>query len=318
MEYTTLGGTGEKVSRVGLGIWQFSQSWGIVEYRDAFKIVSRAIEVGINLVDTALIYGGGTSERFLGQALKEIGVARDEVLISTKIPGELLSFDDTFRALDLSLKRLQTSYVDIIQAHWPPIWRHIPICEYARALERLVSLGRARFIGMSDHPKPVVEEFLSCLSKYDVEVLQYRFNLAEREAEKEIVPLAEELDATLTAWSPLAKGAILGKYSLEDIEKLKDVRSGEALFKPDNYRQILALSEKIKEIASRIGKTPAQVALNWLIMYSDNIVPIPGAKSEAQVEENAGAVGWRLSYSDWRLLDEESRKLKLSYVTYEE
>lgn len=318
MEYTVLGSTGEKVSRIGLGTWQFSQSWGVTDYTRAKEIVSKAVEAGINLFDTALIYGGGVSERFLGQALRDLGVKRDEIIISTKIPGEVLGFEDVFRAIDVSLKRLQTSYIDLVQAHWPPIWRHVPICEYARAFERLEALGKIRYIGLSDHPKPVVEEFLSCLSRLDVDSLQYRFNLVERDAEKEIIPLAEEIGATFLAWSPLAKGAVLGKYTVEEVAKLSDVRSGDPLFNPQNYSKILGLAETVKELADKYGKTPAQVALNWLIMYSENIVPIPGAKNSAQVEENAETTGWRLSYEDWRLLDEKSKNLRIIYAIYPE
>lgn len=316
MEYTTLGTTGLKVSRIGLGAWQFSQTWGLTEYEAAKAIISRAIESGINLIDTAMVYGRGMSEEFVGRALKELGVKRDEVVVATKIPGDFLAYDDVFKAVDRSLKRLQLDYIDLMQVHWPPCWHNHPTCEYMKALERLVNLGKINYIGLSDFPVELVDAARSCLSRVDVEVLQVRYNLAERQAEKELIPYAEENGMSLLAWSPLAKGAILGKYTLEEAQKLQDVRSGDPLYHPDNYTQILDLATKIKEIAEKYGKTPAQVALNWIIMYSDTVIPIPGAKKPEQVEDNTGAVGWRLNYQDWRELDEASKKLKVTYVTW--
>ncbi|MEB3861516.1 MAG: aldo/keto reductase [Desulfurococcales archaeon] len=316
MEYTTLGTTGVKVSRIGLGAWQFSQTWGLTDYEAAKSIIAKALESGINLIDTAMVYGRGMSEEFVGRALKELGVKRDEVVIATKIPGDFLAYDDVFKAVDRSLKRLQVDYIDLMQVHWPPCWHNHPTCEYMKALERLVNLGRINYIGLSDFPVELVDAARSCLSRVDVEVLQVRYNLAERQAEKELIPYAEENGMSLLAWSPLAKGAILGKYTLEEAQKLQDVRSGDPLYHPDNYPQVLQLAAKIKEVAEKYGKTPAQVALNWLIMYSDTVIPIPGAKRPEQVEDNAGAVGWRLSYEDWRLLDEASRGLRITYVTW--
>ena len=146
--------------------------------------------------------------------------------------------------------------------------------------------------------------------------MQVRYNVVEREAEKELIPYAEANNMSVLAWSPLAKGAILGKYTLEEAAKLSDVRSGDPLFHPDNYRQLLELAKVIKGVADKYGKTPAQVALNWLIMASDTVIPIPGAKNAEQVKDNAGAMGWRLSYEDWRLIDEASKSIKITYVTW--
>ena len=310
MEYTTLGGTGVRISRIGLGTWQFSSDWGVTSFDDAKAIISSAIDNGINLFDTALRYGGGASERFLGRALRELKVRRDEVVVVTKVPGEMLGYDDVFKAVELSLKRLGMSSVDVLLAHWPPIWRHIPICEYARAFERLAVMGKVEYIGLSDHPVELVEAFRNCLSRMDVEVLQYKFNLVERDAEKEAIPYGESLGATILAWSPLAKGALLGKYSLEELERLSGYRAVEPMYAPQNYRQILRLAEVLREVGEKYGKTPAQVALNWLLTFSDSIVPIPGATKPSHVSDNAGAAGWRMSWEDWRRIDEVSRDRK--------
>ncbi|MCE4598934.1 MAG: aldo/keto reductase [Desulfurococcales archaeon] len=316
MEYTTLGTTGVKISRIGLGAWQFSQAWGVTEYSTAREIISRALELGVNLIDTAMVYGRGLSEEFIGKALRELDVKRDDVVIATKIPGEFLAYDDVFKAVDKSLKRLQVDYIDLMQVHWPPCWHNHPTCEYMRALERLVVIGKINYIGLSDFPVELVDAARACLSRSDVEVLQVRYNIVERQAEKELIPYAEENGMTLLAWSPLAKGAILGKYSLEEAEQLEDVRRDDPLFKKENYQQILRVAEILKELGEKYDKTPAQVALNWLIGYSDIIVPIPGAKNPQQVEDNVKAVGWRLSYDDWRRLDEATKSLRITYVTW--
>lgn len=311
-----MGGTGVKISRVGLGAWQFSEAWGVREYDVAKSIIAKALEFGVNFIDTAMVYGRGLSEQFIGSALRELNVKRDDIVIATKIPGEFLSPHDVFKAVERSLNRLQAGYIDLLLVHWPPCWHHIPTCVYMRALERLVNLGKVNYLGLSDYPVELVDAARTCLSRVDIEALQVRFNLAERWAEEEHIPYAEENDMTVMAWSPLAKGAITGKYTLEEARKLQDLRVNDPLFNPDNYPQVIELANIVKNIASKYGKTPAQIALNWLISYSDVIVPIPGARNPQQVEENAGSTGWRLAYEDWRTLDEASRKLKITYVTF--
>lgn len=314
MEYVELGWSGVKISRIGLGMWQFSESWGVLDYERAKSIIGKAAEVGINFYDTSMVYGRGLSEEFFGKAFRELGLKRDDIVIATKIPGEFLNPDDVYKAVDRSLKRLGVDYVDLMQLHWPPCWHNHPTCEYARALERLVNLGKIRFIGVSNYPVVLIEELRSCFSTIDIVSMQYRYNLVERQAEIELIPYAEANDLAFIPWSPLAKGALTGKYTVDNLPQFQDVRAGEAVFHPENFRKIQVLIDKLKMLSEKYGKKPAQIALNWLIMYSQAIIPIPGAKSPEQVIDNAGAVDWRLSYDDWRLLDEVSRGIKISYA----
>ncbi|MCX8196556.1 MAG: aldo/keto reductase [Acidilobaceae archaeon] len=315
MEYTELGSTGLKVSRIALGAWQFTETWGVKDYALVKEIVAKALEVGINFVDTAMIYGRGMSEQLLGRALKEVE-GGEEVVVATKIPGDFLSPEDVLRAIDRSLNRLQREKVDLLLIHWPPAWHNFPTCAYMRALERAVALGAVSYLGLSDYPVELAEAARSCLAREEIQALQVRFNLAERWAEVDHVPYAERHGMTLMAWSPLGKGALTGKYGLEDIGKFQDVRINEPLFHPANYTQVLELVKVLRDVGSKYGKTPAQVALNWLISYSDVVLPIVGARSPQQVEENAGALEWRLSYEDWRLIDEASKRLKITYITW--
>lgn len=319
MDYMMLGNTGEKVPRVGLGAWEFSDAWGFTEadYERAKEVIKKAIEVDSTLIDTAMVYGAGLSERVIGRALKELGVRRDQLFIVTKIPPHFLQYDDVFKAVEGSLRRLQTTYVDALLVHWPPAWHNIPSCEYAKAFEKLINMGLVRYIGLSNYPVPLIEDFRACLSRHDVELLEIRYNMVERWAEAELIPYAEANSMTVLAWSPLAQGALLGKYTLEEAAKLTDVRRNNQLFRPNNYVQILRLVEELRKVGEKYDKTPAQVALNFLLRASSAVLPIPGAKTPQQAEENAGAAGWSLSYEDWRRLDETSRALRISYVDIE-
>jgi len=310
VEYRILGTTGEKISEVGLGAWQFSESWGMLDYENAKKIISSAMVNGVNFIDTAIAYGWGKSEEFIGKSLKELG-ARDNFMIATKIPGEFLAEHDVILATLGSLRRLQTDHIDLMQIHWPPVWNNTPTCEYMRALEKLVSMGLIDYIGVSNFPPILLDEANSCLSREEIVSEQVRYNLIEREAEKEIIPYTLEAGMNLIAWSPLAKGALSGKYNLENLPKFTDVRAGEPTFIPQNFKEILPVIEKLKEIASKYSKTPAQVALNWLLTSYDNVIVIPGAKSPEQVAENSGASGWSLSFEDWVALDSLSKKVTI-------
>ncbi|MEM4412375.1 MAG: aldo/keto reductase, partial [Thermofilum sp.] len=138
----------------------------------------------------------------------------------------------------------------------------------------------------------------------------------ERWAEAEVIPYAEKHRITLQAWSPIAKGALTGKYSPDNLPQFRDVRAREPVFHPENFRKAWPLLQLLSSIAEKYGKKPVQVALNWLILSSPAVVPIPGAKAPEQVDDVAGAVGWRLKTEDWSLLDEASRSVSVSYSVY--
>ncbi len=315
MEFIYLGTSDLKVSIVGLGTWQFSDSWGIENYEQAKSIIEKALDVGINFFDTAAVYGRGLSEQFLGRAVKELGV-REDVVIATKLPGEFLSRHDVFKGTKRCLERLDVSYIDLMQVHWPPLWNNFPTCEYMRALEELVHHGVIRYIGLSDFPVELVDSAILCLSTENVVSNQVRYNLVERDAEKELIPYAEAYGMSIIAWSPLAKGALTGKYTPENIPKFNDVRDGSAIFHPQNFSQVYEVVKLLRSIGEKYKKTPAQVALNWLLMSSESVIVIPGAKSPEQVEENAGAADWRMSFEDWLTLEEASAKVRISRVTW--
>lgn len=315
MEYRELGWTGEKISVVGLGAWQFSESWGVLDYELAKKIIQESFNSGVNLIDTAAVYGRGKSEEFVGKAVKELGI-RDKVIIATKLPGEFMNEYDVLKGAERSLARLGVDVIDLMQVHWPPLWHNFPTCEYMRALERLVKLGKIRYIGLSDFPVELIESARQCLSTVDIVSIQIRYNLVERYAEKEIIPYAERENLTVLAWSPIAKGALSGKYDPKNPPKFQDVRAGEAVFHPENLAKLEPLINLLRELSKKYNKSPTQISLRWLIQYSPVIVPIPGAKTPEQAKENADAGNFSLSFEDFLYLDRVSKDIRISYVTW--
>ncbi|MGC9148984.1 MAG: aldo/keto reductase [Sulfolobales archaeon] len=315
IEYRELGWTGVKVSVVGLGAWQFSEAWGVLDYELAKNIVKKAIEKGINFIDTAAVYGRGKSEEYVGKAIKELGV-RDSVFIATKLPGDFMNEYDVLKGTERSLSRLGVDVIDLMQVHWPPLWHNFPTCEYMRALERLVSLGKIRYIGLSDFPVELIESARQCLSITDIASIQIRYNLIERYAEKEHIPYAEREGLSIIAWSPIAKGALSGKYDTKNIPQFQDVRANDPVFHPENMAKIEPLINLLRDLSKKYNRTPTQIALRWLIQYSPTVIPIPGAKSPEQVEENAGAGEFTLSFEDFLKLDLVSRGIRISYVTW--
>ncbi|WP_054843448.1 aldo/keto reductase [Vulcanisaeta souniana] len=318
MEYISLSRTGLRVSRIGLGAWQFGgDAWGgPYEYGIAKEVIAKAFELGINFIDTAAVYGRGHSEEFVGKTIRELGI-REHVVIATKVPGDWHRYDDVLKAARRSKERLGIDVIDLLQLHWPACWHNVPICETMRAMEKLVEDGVIRYIGVSNYPLQLLEAVRSCLKKNDIVSSQNRYNLIEREVEKELLPYLQREGITLIAWSPLAKGAVTGKYSPENRPRGGDLRENEPVFYLDNLREISTkLIPVVRELSIKYSKTPAQIALNWLVMHG-NVVPIPGgAKNAAQVAENAGAVDWRLSEEDFKRLDEASSSLTITYVTW--
>ncbi|MFP3291790.1 aldo/keto reductase [Thermoproteus sp. CP80] len=287
-----------------------------MDYERAKAIVAKAHELGINFFDTAAVYGRGRSEEFLGRAVRELGL-RGHVFIATKIPGDWHRRADVFKSVENQRRRLGVDAIDLIQLHWPSCWHNVPICETMKALEDLVERGLVRHIGVSNYPPQLLDAARRCLSKVDVATSQNRYNLLEREADKELLPYLRGAGISLIAWSPLAKGAVTGKYTAENLPPFNDVRRNDPLFQPHNLREAEPLIAEVRRLAGKYGRTPAQIALNWMIR-DPAIYPIPGAKTPEQVAENAGAVGWSLSEEDWQRLDRISREVaeRISYVTY--
>lgn len=307
-----IGKTGVKVSAIGLGTWQWgSQSWGYgkeygeEELIEAFK---RAVELGINFFDTAEIYGGGLSETILGKALRE--VRREEVVIASKVFPTKLRERGVRKALERSLRRLNTSYIDLYQVHWPPLLMTIP--RMMRALEKLWREGKIRAIGVSNFSLGQLRRAQESLSSAEVASNQVEYSILNRKAEKELIPYCVKEKITLIAYSPLAQGALTGKYAPAQRPSDK-VRRINLLFTPEGLRAIQPLFNTLQEIAKNRGKTPAQVALNWIIRWP-NTIAIPGAKRPRHAEEAAGAMGWRLSRGELDMIEVALKRFRPAKV----
>jgi diketogulonate reductase-like aldo/keto reductase len=270
LEFKRLGRTDVMISVIGMGTWGIG-GFSAPDYKYdemAVRALRRGIELGITLIDTAEMYGGGHSEEVVGMAIKGL---REKVFIATKVWYTNLRYDDVLRSAEKSLKRLQIDTIDLYQVHWPN--PHIPLSETMRAMERLVLDGKVRFIGVSNFSVKLMEEARAALSKIDIVSNQVEYSLLSREVEDDILPYCEKENITLIAYSPLGRGNILN-----------DPRS-----------------KILREVAKKYNKTLVQVALNWLIAKKP-VVAIPKAINLSHVEENVNAAGWRLSDEDLELL----------------
>ncbi len=301
MKQVNLGRGGPKVSEIGIGMWQAGgKSWGedVVD-ADCQEAMVHAIDLGVNLVDTAEAYGDGHSETVVGRAIRSAG--RDRVFLATKVGGDHLRARDVERACRESLKRLGVREIDLYQIHWPNPWSLTPIPETMKALERLERKGKIRHIGVSNFAVRDLEEGRAALSRTDIVSDQVQYSLLHREPEAGLVSYAKREGIALLAWSPMAKGVLAGTYDASR-RPSDPIRSDSDLFKPQNLKAAAPLLTGLQRIARAHGKTPAQVALRWLADHP-GVIPIPGAKRPAQAEENAGAAGWSLTRAERSLLD---------------
>jgi aryl-alcohol dehydrogenase-like predicted oxidoreductase len=294
MKYVETGGV--RVSAIGLGTWQFgSTEWGYgAEYSrvEAGKIVRRALELGVNLIDTAESYGFGRSERIVGEAIRG---RRDEVFLATKIFPIGLPCMTPWRARG-SARRLGVDRIDLYQQHWPsPLF---PPRATMPRMRRLVEQGLVAHIGVSNHN---LAQWQEAERSFGGPVLsnQVLFNLVDRRPERQLLPWAQEQGRIVIAYSPLGQGLLSGKY--QDSRPSNLVRRRRSSFSAANRARLRPLIDALREIGQRHSATPAQVSLAWLV-HKPNVVAIPGASSLQQLEENVAA-------GDIDLSDEESARL---------
>lgn len=255
MDLKELGATGVKLPEIGLGAWQ---------YRGGIEPLRKGIALGAFLIDTAEIYG---TEKIIGEAAKG---QRDQVFIATKVSASHLRYDDVLRAAENSLKRLGTNFIDLYQIHWTN--PSVPIRETMRAMEKLVDIGKVRFIGVSNFSVKDLQEAQDSMSKYKIVANQVSYSLLDREIEDSLLSCCEKNNVTVIAYSPLAMGQLTSKPLLR-------------------HRRAMHVLQKIAEDT---GKTLAQVALNWCIS-KPNVIAIPKSDKVERVVENCQASGWRLS-----------------------
>lgn len=292
MRYVEVGGA--SVSVIGLGTWQFgSREWGYggdYSRDEARKIVLRALELGINLFDTAEIYGPWRSERILGEALRG---HRDDAFIATKLFPIGLPFMIGGRAR-ASARRLEVDHIDLYQQHWPSPF--FPPRATMPRFRRLVESGLVRHVGVSNHD---LRQWQACDEAFGGPVLsnQVKFSLIHRGPDRELVPWAQKNERIVIAYSPLAQGLLSGRYQAAPPRNFRRVRSDFA-----NRQRWDPLISALREISMRRQSTMSQVALAWLIR-KPNVVVIPGASSVSQLEQNAAASDVELDSQDMAQLD---------------
>jgi aryl-alcohol dehydrogenase-like predicted oxidoreductase len=296
MRYVEVGGA--RVSAVGLGTWQFgSPEWGYgadYDSRQAGQILSRALDLGANLIDTAEIYGFGRSEKIVGAAL---GTRRDEAFLASKIlPVLALGPIVEWRAAG-SLRRLGTDHLDLYQLHQPnPV---VPLSQTMPAFAKLADEHKIIHAGVSNYS---LARWQAAEEAYGRPVLsnQVRYNLLDRRPERDLLGWAKEQGRIIIAYSPVAQGLLSGRYDAVT-RPPGTMRADSAAFSPEHLERVTPVVEILREVAAAHGATPAQVALAWLLRRP-NVVVIPGASSVAQVEANAAA-------ADLDLKDDEDNAL---------
>jgi aryl-alcohol dehydrogenase-like predicted oxidoreductase len=293
---------------MGMGVWQASAEWN-GRNDEISRAITTSRDLGVSLFDTAELYGRGRSEQLLGRTAKKIG--RGELVIATKVHGANLAGAEVEKAWRASASRLGVKEIDLYQIHWPDPWAQIPLRETMKALEMLYLDGRIRAIGVSNFAVRDLEEARSFLSHTDIASNQVRYNLLQRSIEAEVLPYCRREKISILAWSPLAQGALTGKYRAGKVPR-SDVRTDNELFREKNMGQIEKLVARLAPIAARRGRTVAQLALAWLAT-DPLVIPIPGAKNPRQAEENAGSAGVTLSREEISEIVRASDAMKLSY-----
>ncbi len=312
MEYRELGKTGIKISAVGLGTWQWgSREWGwgrTHSKQDVVDALHKAMELGINFVDTAEVYGGGKSEKIVGEAIRE---HREDVVIASKVWPLNLSYRRVLRAAERSLRRLHVDVIDLYQVHWPnPLF---PIENTMKAMSKLVRDGKVRSIGVSNFNLKRTKAAQSALADMELASNQVRYNLIDRSIEEELLPYANTNKITIVAYSPLAQGLLTGKY-ISDSKPSSFIQSVNPGFSSRNLARLGEVNRALTEIADAHGKTRSQVALNWL-MAKGNVVPIPGVKNVEHAINDAGAADWKLSSLELERLENAAAEVKFDRVS---
>jgi aryl-alcohol dehydrogenase-like predicted oxidoreductase len=312
MEYAKVNGLNHKASRIGLGTWAIGGfMWGGTDEQAALETIRAALEHGINLIDTAPVYGLGRAEELVGQALAKYG-KREEVIIATKVGLEWRG-DQVFRnstrarimqEIDDSLRRLQTDYIDIYQVHWPdPL---VPIEETAEAMHQLYKQGKIRAIGVSNYS---VEQMNVFQHVSPLHTAQPPYNLFERGVKKDVLPYCRTHAVSTLTYGSLCRGLLSGKMKPDSEFHGDDVRKMDPKFQQPRYAQYLKAVERLDRFAhENYGKRVLELAIRWTLDQPFATVALWGARHPAQLAPVAGVIGWKLDRDALKVIDDIVRE----------
>jgi aryl-alcohol dehydrogenase-like predicted oxidoreductase len=311
LTHRTLGrDDGLPVSALGLGCMGMSEFYAGRDDEESIATIHRALDLGVDFLDTADMYGPFTNERLVGRAIKG---RREEVKLATKFGNER-GEDGSWlgvngrpeylrRACDGSLKRLGTDYIDLYYQH--RVDRTVPIEETVGAMGDLVRAGKVRHLGLSEAAPATLRR---AVREHPITALQTEYSLWTRDPEDEVLPTCRELGIGFVAYSPLGRGFLTGRFKTMDDLPPDDYRRNSPRFQGENFQKNLDLVARVEEIARRKECTPSQLALAWVLAQGEDMVPIPGTKRRKYLEENVRAVEVELTAGDLEEIDEAAPK----------
>src|SRR4051794_13115465 len=310
MKTKKLGSQGLEVSAEGLGCMGMSEFYGDADEGEAVRTIHRALELGVNFLDTADMYGPFTNEKLVGKAIAD---RRDQVVLATKF-GNVRTEDGgrggirgdaeyVREACDASLQRLGVDHIDLYYQH--RVDKSVEIEETVGAMKELVDAGKVRHLGLSEASPETIR---GANAVHTITALQTEYSLWTRDPEDNVLPTIRELGIGFVAYSPLGRGFLSGRFQSPDDFEEGDFRAHHPRFQGENFAKNLELVERVKEIADEKGVTAGQLALAWVLAQGEDIVPIPGTTKTANLEENVAAAEIELSDDDLARIDEAAPK----------